>query len=368
VDHRDLSHPPGETVSRTRMRLFALAAVTTVGVYFCYRLAEPFLPALAWAAALAILTFPIHTRIRRHVPNGNWSAGLSLTVVTLLIVVPTVWIGAQMAREAGRAGQLLREQAETGQWKEALAQVPYMDEVVPWVETNVNVGESARDFVNILTRSSPSLMSGSLWAAFQALVALFVLFYCFRDRDHLLGELRDLVPLPPNETERMFGRVADSVNATLFGTFVAALIQGVTGGLLFWALGIPAPVLWGVVMFVLGILPLVGAVLVWVPAAALLVSNGHYLGAVLVVVWGLLMAGPVGNFVYARCAGDRMRMHPVAALVAYVGGLAVFGATGMILGPAILVVTFELIAVWRRRAARSPANDRADEIPELVVH
>jgi predicted PurR-regulated permease PerM len=141
----------------------------------------------------------------------------------------------------------------------------------------------------------------------------------------------------------------------------------VTGGLLFWALGIPAPVLWGVVMFVLGILPLVGAVLVWVPAAALLISTGQYVGAILVVVWGMTMAGPVGNFVYAKFAGNRMRMHPVAALIAYVGGLAVFGVTGMILGPAILVVTFELIEVWRRRAARSPANDRADEIPELVV-
>jgi predicted PurR-regulated permease PerM len=349
------------------MRLIALAAITAVGIYFCYRLAEPFLPALTWAAALAILTFPIHTRVRRVVPNPNWAAGLSLTVVLVLIVVPTVWVGAQMAKEAGRAGQLLRDQSETGQWKEALGRLPYMDEVIPWAEANINVSESARDFVQLLTRGSPAILTGSLWAAFQALVLLFVLFYCFRDRTRLLDGLQGLIPLPANETERVFGRVADSVNATLFGTVVAALIQGVSGGLLFWAVGIPAPVLWGVVMFVLGILPLVGAVLVWVPAAALLISNGQYFYAILVVVWGLLMAGPVGNFVYARCAGDRMRMHPVAALIAYVGGLAAFGATGMVLGPAILVVTFELIEVWRRRAARSPANGRADGIPGLVV-
>jgi predicted PurR-regulated permease PerM len=366
VDHRDLSHPPGETVSRTRMRLFALAAVTAVGIYFCYRLAEPFLPALAWAAALAIIAFPIHTRIRRTVPNPNWAALLSLTFVVLIIVVPSVWVGGQMAKEAGRAGQLLREQSETGQWKEALLGVPYMDEVIPWVEANVNVSEAARDFAGMFGRGS-SLTSGSIWTALQVLVALFVLFYCFRDRDRLLADLRGLIPLPPNETERMFCRVADSVNATLLGTLVAALIQGVSGGLLFWAVGIPAPVLWGVVMFILGILPMVGAVMVWVPAAALLVSNEQYFGAVLMVIWGGLMAGPVGNFAYALCAGDRMRMHPVAALVAYVGGLVVFGATGMILGPAILVISFELIEVWRRRAARSPANDRADEIPELVV-
>jgi predicted PurR-regulated permease PerM len=179
--------------------------------------------------------------------------------------------------------------------------------------------------------------------------------------------LRGLIPLPPGETERLFGRVADSVHATLFGTLVAALAQGVTGGLLFWALGIPAPVLWGTVMFVLGILPLLGAVLVWAPAAALLVANGQYLGAVGLVAWGLLMAGPVGNFIYAKCAGDRMRMHPIAALVAYIGGLAVFGVTGMILGPAVVAITFELIEVWRRRAARPGEAGRVDEIPELVV-
>jgi predicted PurR-regulated permease PerM len=368
VDHRDFSSPSDESVSRSRMRLIALAAVTVVGVYFCYRLAEPFLPALAWAAALAIIAFPIHTWMRRHIPNRNWAAGLSLTFVVLAILIPSVWVFGQMAKEAGRAGQLLREQAETGQWKEALLRVPYMAEVVPWLEENVNISQSARDFVGALSQGSTSLASGSIWAAFQMLVMLFVLFYCFRDRDRLLNDLRDLVPLPPNETERMFGRVADSVNATLFGTLVAALVQGITGGLLFWALGVPAPVLWGVVMFVLGIIPLLGAVLVWAPVAALLISNGQYGGALLVVAWGLLMAGPVGNFIYARCAGDRMRMHPVAALIAYVGGLAVFGATGMILGPAVLVVSFELIEVWRRRATRPGDAGRADEIPELVVH
>lgn len=367
MDLRDPSPASDERVSRGSMRLIALAAVTVVGIYFCYRLAQPFLPALAWAAALAIVAFPVHTRIRRVVANRTWAAGLSLTFVVLVILIPSVWVASQMAKEAGRAGQLIREQAETGQWKQALVRVPYMDEVVPWAETNIDLGRSARDFLGTLSQDAPALLSGSIWAAFQLLVTLFVLYYCFRDRDRLLTDLRGLIPLPANETERMFGRVADSVNATLFGTLVAALVQGVTGGLLFWAVGVPAPVLWGAVMFVLGILPLLGAVLVWAPAAALLVSNGQYLPAVAVVVWGLLMAGPVGNFIYARCAGDRMRMHPVAALIAYVGGLAVFGVTGMILGPAVLVVTFELIEVWRRRAGRSAADGRAGDFPELVV-
>jgi predicted PurR-regulated permease PerM len=108
-------------------------------------------------------------------------------------------------------------------------------------------------------------------------------------------------------------------------------------------------------MFILGVLPIVGAGLVWVPAAALLISQDHYWQAVVLVGWGLLMGGPVGNYIYARLAGDRMRMHPVPALVSFVGGLAVFGVTGMILGPVILVLTFELIEVWRRRSVPGPA-------------
>jgi predicted PurR-regulated permease PerM len=104
-------------------------------------------------------------------------------------------------------------------------------------------------------------------------------------------------------------------------------------------------------MFVLGVLPMVGAVLVWAPAAAYLIADDRWGAAAALAAWGVIMAGPVCNYVYAYAAGDRMRMHPVPTLLAYIGGLAVFGVSGMVLGPCVLAVTAALLDVWRQRAA-----------------
>src|SRR5205085_9831743 len=178
---------------------------------------------------------------------------------------------------------------------------------------------------------------------------VFVLYYLFRDRAQFLRALRGLLPLTRADSDRLFARAADSVHANLYATIVTSAIDAVGGGLMFWALGLPSPVLWGVVMFVLSILPVVGTALVWVPAAAYLAVTGNWLAAVALVVWGIVEFIIVDNIIYVRLAGQRMRMHDVPAMIAFLGGIAVFGLSGMILGPAILAVTTAFLEVWRRR-------------------
>jgi predicted PurR-regulated permease PerM len=132
---------------------------------------------------------------------------------------------------------------------------------------------------------------------------------------------------------------------------VTSLINAVIGGSLFALVGLPAPVLWGTVMFILGILPVVGIALVWVPAAIYLALSGQGLPALVLVIWGVLSSILVDNLLYVRLAGGRLRMHPVPALLAFLGGLAVFGVSGMILGPAIAAITEAVLQVWKNRMA-----------------
>lgn len=356
-----------ERVSRRNMHLVALAVATLVGLYLCYRILEPFLPALAWAVALAVISYPAHAWIRKYIRSDSWAAAISTTLVVLIILVPSLIAGAQLAREAGQAGQVLRDEAVTGKWRESALRAPFGEDIVPWVEANYDFGSTTRELATFITRDAGKLLEGSIWAALQALVTVFVLFYCFRDRDRLLRGVRTLIPFPPAETEETFRRVDDSIHATVYSTIVCGLVQGISGGLLFWALGLPAPVLWGAIMFILSVIPMVGAFLVWVPAAALLVAQDRYWAAAILVAWGILMAGPILNYLYAYLAGNRMRMHPVPALIAFIGGLAVFGVTGMILGPVIVVLTMELIEAWRRRATpKPPEAEKLTTEPALV--
>jgi predicted PurR-regulated permease PerM len=343
--------PDIELDDRTRRdwpRVAALAALTVTGVYLCYLLAAPFLPALAWAVALAVIALPLHRWVSRVIPNGNWAAGVSTAAVVLLIAVPVALVFAQLASETKRATEQVQERA--ADWKGYASRIPYVGDEIARLDT-AEVEGRVREILAGLAGRSFGVVQGAAGGALQALAAVFVLFFCLRDRHHLLAEVRKLLPLAPEAADRVIGRAGDAVHATVYGTLVAAVVQGVTGGLLFWAVGLPAPVLWGVVMVVLGVLPFVGAFLVWVPAAVYLASVDRWGAAAAVVGWGLVMAGPVCNYLYAAAAGDRMRMHPVPTLLAFVGGLAVFGVSGMILGPCVLAVTAALLGVWRHREA-----------------
>lgn len=360
--------------TRSRVRLAALIGLTLLGLVLCVLIAYPFLPALAWALALAVMAFPIHTWLEKHIPSvnwnsqpvaagsSNWAAGISTAIVIAVIVIPLLLVAEQLGRETAQAATKAEVFARDGRIEETVAKIPHGQQALTWLKQHVDVETEARRMLAQIPGSATIIARGSAWFAVQALVCIFVLFFAFRDWRHLLITVKDISPLSKTESEYLFTRIADSIHATVYATLATSIIQGVTGGLLFWALGLPAPVLWGVVMTVLGIIPLVGAFLVWIPAAVVLALDDQWGAAAILTTWGLLMAGPVGNWLYANLAGDRMRLHPVPVLLSFVGGLAVFGVSGMVLGPVVLVVTMGLLEVWRRRFGSPPiAEEPAKE-------
>ncbi|MCI0705342.1 MAG: AI-2E family transporter [Planctomycetia bacterium] len=357
---------PDRSIRSEWPRIAALAGLTVVGVYLCYLLVAPFLPGVTWAVALALVGLPLHRRIARVVKNPNWAAGLSTAIVVLVIAIPVALVAAQLAAETTRAADTVREQTSDGKWREVVARVPYLGEWIAQLEA-AEIEARVRELIGQLAARTLGFVQGALGGLVQALVAVFVLFFCFHDRHHLLAGVRSLIPLAPDGSDRIIGRAEDAIHATVYGTLLTSVLQAATGGLMFWALGLPAPVLWGVVMFVLSVLPFVGAFLVWLPAAVYLVTVDRWGAAIALVTWGVLMGGPVCNYLYACVAGDRMRMHPVPTLLAFIGGLAVFGVSGMVLGPCVLVVTVALIDVWRHRASDGiPVAARSEGVPKTA--
>lgn len=408
-----MSAPPDPLHQRHWPRTVALAALTVVAVVACAWLISPFLAGLTWGIALAVVALPAQRWLERRLQPGNLTAGITTTLVVMLIGVPVGLVGWQLTAEATRAadevkaktseqaeraGELaaakatseakpdaeVTEEAEAAKdevrrygWREYAEKVPYVGSSLSQIDP-AQVEARARDWLDKLLGSSFGVVKGAADAVLQSLVAVFVLFFALRDRASLLKQARGFLPVSAATADRIFARAADAIHSTVYGTFVTAVVQGVSGGLLFWWLGLPAPVLWGVVMTILGILPFVGAFLVWLPAALFLAGNGQWWQAAVLVGWGVLMAGPVCNYLYAYCAGERLKMHPVPTLLAFIGGLAVFGVSGMILGPCVLAVTVALIDVWRNRTAdgtpvavqavpTSAAATSADPVPELII-
>ncbi|MDQ3802742.1 MAG: AI-2E family transporter [Acidobacteriota bacterium] len=346
-------------LSREQALALVLMVATALAFYVCYRLALPFLPAITWALALAVVAHPLHETITRRVKSPNASAGLSVALVAVLIVTPGMFLIQQLVSQASRGAETLRAQAESGQLQAAMESHPQLSRALGWFGTKPDMRAAAEWVVNSAGPYLSSFVGGSLWTLAQLVITFFTLFYLLRDRRAILKAVRSLLPLSPPEADSIFARVGDTIHATVYGTFVVSSVQGVLGGLMFWWLGLPGPLLWGFVMFLLSLVPVLGAPVVWIPAAAFLALTGGWWKALVLAGWGVVVIGAIDNLLYPVLVGDRVRMHTLLVFFSVVGGLILFGSAGLVLGPVAVVVTTALVEVWRGRTAGGRAAEDA---------
>jgi predicted PurR-regulated permease PerM len=353
-------------MSRERVVALALLAATALALYTCYRIVQPFLPALAWALALAVVVHPLHAALARRLARPGIAAAITVLIAGIAIVGPTVFVAHHLVREAGSWIERLQSLVGGEGWERLASEHPRLAPLLEWLQTSMDVRGRAEDAVKA---QAPSAVATTIWAVIDVLVALFALFYFLRDRDQVLASLRTLLPLPDSETRALFTLVSDTIYATVFGTLVVSLVQGALGGLMFWWLGLPAPLLWGSVMAILATVPTLGAFVVWLPTAIVMAFSGHLGKALILAAWGALVVSLIDNLLYPVLVGSRLRLHTVPVFLAIVGGVLLFGAAGLILGPVTLAVTIALLQVWRRATAYggtvegSLAKDRAASAP-----
>ena len=343
--------------SRSHVHTLALMAVTVIGIYFSYRLATPFFPSLAWALALAVLLTPLHRRLESKIKHRNLAATVSVLAATLMVVAPASFVMERIIVEAAKGAETLRALIESGAWRSTLKSYPLLAPVADWIDQQLDLPGLINTTTLWLTNLGATFVQRSVMQLIGFVLTFYLLFYFLRDRGAALECLRYLSPLSRTDMSRLFNEVTDTVHSTLYGTFVVALVQGALGGLMFWWLGLPAPLLWGIVMGLLAVVPVLGAFVVWVPAAIFLLLAGSEGKALLLTIWGAVVVGGIDNFLYPMLVGKRLRMHTLLAFISIVGGLIVFGASGLILGPVIFTVTRLLLEIWSSQNAAEVAKD-----------
>ena len=335
--------------SSSHVRVLSLMAVTVIGIYLCYRLAIPFLPSLTGALTLAVLFAPFHRRIEPKVRYRNLAALLSCFVAALIVVVPATFVVERLLEEVVTGVGVINAKVQSGEWRHILEADPRLAIVDHWIEQQINLPETVKAVSSWLTSITASLVRSSGMQLVDTLLTFYFLFYFLRDRGIALQALRSVSPLADIDMDRLFVRVGDTIHATIYGTLVVAMVQGTLGGLMFWWLGLPSPFVWGIVMGLLAIVPVLGAFIIWIPAAIFLALNGNIGGALLLTGWGIIVVGWIDNLIYPILVGDRLKMHSVLVFISLVGGVMLFGPSGLILGPIALTATFLLLEIWRRR-------------------
>ena len=333
-------------------------AVVLAGLYLCFQLALPFLTPIATAFVLAVLFTPAHQRREAHFTSRSWAAGISVTVIAIAVIGFFTLFVAQLVREAASGAEFVRTAVEGGLVKRVLSSHPVLAPTLQGVLDQINVSGLLSDAASWLTNTSALFLRGSVLQIVGALFALYLLFYFLRDREQVLEATQSFLPFTSQETALIFRRIEDTVHATIYGMVVTGSVMGILGGALFAAVGLPAPLFWGLVMAVFAILPVLGMGMVWIPAVAFLALDSEWVRA------GILAAGFIAitvadSFLYPALVGNRMKLHTALAFISAIGGLIVFGPAGFILGPLVVAVTLAIKEILRARIATTealPAN------------
>jgi len=334
--------------------------LTGLALYLCWLLAKPFLAGITWALALAVVFCPLHTSLKRWLGTSP-AALLSVIAVVIVLLAPGALVIQRAAEEAGSGLGAIGEGFSLAKAQETAERYPSIAKIISSVGARFDLHQELKGTAGELARQASALLGGSMRMVTQIVVMLVALFYFLRDHELLLGYLRRLMPLAPEETGRLLQRVSDTICATLYGNVAVKIVQGVLGGGIFWALGLPAPVLCGMAMALFAMLPIVGTSLVWGPAAIFLLVQGSWVKAMVLIAWGSLAISLIDNFLYPILIASGLRMHTLGILLSILGGLIVFGVAGVVLGPVIVASTTGLLEIWRQRAEGE--LDRSLECP-----
>jgi predicted PurR-regulated permease PerM len=294
---------------------------------------------------------PVQQWWLRRTRERAWLASvLTLLTILLLVIVPASLLGFALLREV----VVLYERVATGEIDLGEA-VRRTRDLVPVVTDGLE--RFGIEFDRLQDGVSGLAFMASAWLAQRALamgqnalriaalsaLTLYVLYFFLRDGQKILDGVVRALPLGDEREWLLLSRFAAVSRATIGGALVVAAVQGAMGGLTFWVLGIPAPIFWGVVMTVLSFLPAVGASLVWGPAAVILALTGSPIRAVILVAVGALLIGLVDNVLRPVLVGRYTRLPDFLILVSTLGGLAVFGLSGVVIGP---VIAAFFLSVW----------------------
>ncbi|MEM6321220.1 MAG: AI-2E family transporter [Bacteroidota bacterium] len=330
--------------------IFFLLLVLVVSVAFVGLIGE-FLMGIFWAIVLTILFHNTFARIKKRLRGrANLAASLTLLLIILIVIIPVLLIGSSLVSESIFYYEKMQsgEIDVRGTFDSIRASIPVSLE---YLENYGFSLEKAKDQVNdVITNGSQIAASqaltftSNLFGFFlQFVIMLYVLFFFLRDGHKIIEGIIWVLPIGDEKERALISRFESVARATVKGSLLVATLQGVIGGILFWAVGIPAAMLWGVVMIFLSLLP-VGSTVVWLPAAIILIFQGEIARGIIVLVVGATVIGLADNLLRPRLVGKDTKMPDYLILIATLGGITWFGLSGFVIGPIIAAL---FITVWQ---------------------
>lgn len=328
--------------------------------YLVYLVFEPFLVPLAWAVVLVVFSYPVYRRLARRW-NPTAAAAVSTLGVMLILIVPTLLVMAAFVRQGVDAARSIQNGLADGHfarlndyWMRIQERFP---DAAP-TDLATLLQKYAEQAAGYLAEKLGTILRHTAVFLFHLSVAALAMFYLFRDGDSILSRLHDVLPFEEAHREKMLHDGRNLIFASITSSVAAAAAHGVLGGIAFTLTGIHSPVFWGVMMGFFSLVPVVGSAMIWIPAAISLMASGHLgRGILLVIICGVIV-GIMDNVVRPWLIGGRSEMGGLLIFIGVLGGIAVFGLLGLILGPIIIATGASLLDLY---APSGPHRNKASK-------
>lgn len=334
-------------------RVFGLAAAALLALLLLNVL-KPFFESILWAALLAFLLAPVDSFLARKLGGRPALSALLLTVAgALFVLIPAVVTAVVFAGQATVLVRRLQELADRYRITHAtdVFQVPAFDQLFTWIGKFVPVPpeqiqawtlDGGKALLALLVASSGAFFAGALGVVVEVGLTLFLLFFFLRDGREMVTRALALVPMTAERKSDLVDHLSAVIRAVALGTLLTAVVQGTLVGMSFAFTGLPSPVVFGVLAMLAALVPLVGSSLVWIPAAIVLIAHNRVGAALFLAFWGLVVVSLVDNIVRPLVVSGRAQISTLPVLLGLVGGLATFGAIGIILGPVVIALALAL--------------------------
>jgi predicted PurR-regulated permease PerM len=307
---------------------------------------------------VAVLAQPIDKFFERFVPN-RVAAIFTMTTLLVIITVPLVFLGIAMYNDASRLADgvasgefegLVNATLDKGWAKRLLAYgYPNIEPEMRVEAFHRQVGELQDEVTRLLEAFGNNLLTAAPDFFIGLTVILFVVYYVLTDGETFIAYLRRAAPLPGRQVDYLLQEARQGLSAVFMGQIFVSALQGALGGIGFAIAGLPNAVLWGSVMAILALLPVVGTFLIWVPGAIWLIITGHVGAGIFLLVWGVVVVIVIADtLIKPKLIGSRADIHPMFVLVGVLGGAAAFGFVGLFLGPLLVGVTIAVLKVYEQ--------------------
>ncbi len=328
--------------------LFALAVLTILVV-------KPFLVPLASAGIIAYLFFPVHRYIHEKTHSKRFAAWIVVILLFLIITMSMYFVVNALTREGYTLFITVKQKLSA----EALIETDCAATPSTFCELNNQIirffkdpqikfylQDSISKVSNYITDQTFKVISNLPGVALDLIVMFFVIYYLLVDGAAFIDKVKKSIPLKSHHVDNIIEQFDSFTFATLYGKLIVALIQGVIGGITFFALGLTAPLIAGIAMAFFAFLPVIGTPIIWLPAAITLILVGETGKGVALLLVGTFIIASIDNILKPAIIGKRTKLHPAAVLVGIFGGIFLIGPVGIVVGPLIISLLISFIGVY----------------------